>query len=124
MAKRRMFSKDVVITDKFITMPATSRCLYFELAMQADDDGFVSNPKIILRMLGFNEADLKILFINNYVIPFESGVVVITHWKQHNSIPKDRYTPTIYTQEKALLSQGENKEYVLGTNNQQFFPQN
>ena len=76
MARRRMFSKDIVITDKFITMPATSRCLYFELAMQADDNGFVSNPKIILRMLGFNEADLKILIINEYVIPFESGVVL------------------------------------------------
>lgn len=123
MAKRRMFSKDIVVTDKFITMPSTSRCLYFELAMQADDDGFVSNPKIILRMLGFNEADLQILFVNGYVIPFESGVVVITHWKQHNHIPKDRYTPTIYTQEKAMLSNGENKEYILKADNQQFFQQ-
>lgn len=124
MARRRMFSKDIVITDKFITMPATSRCLYFELAMQADDDGFVSNPKIILRMLGFNEADLKILIINEYVIPFESGVVVITHWKQHNNIPKDRYTPTIYTKEKSLLKEGKNKEYLIEDSVQQFFPQN
>lgn len=124
MARRRMFSKDIVITDKFITMPATSRCLYFELAMQADDDGFVSNPKIILRMLGFNESDLQILIINNYVIPFESGVIVITHWNQHNSIPKDRYTPTIYSKEKSLLENGENKEYILKENNQQFFQQN
>ena len=124
MARRRMFSKDIVITDKFITMPATSRCLYFELAMQADDDGFVSNPKIILRMLGFNEADLKILIINEYVIPFDSGVVVITHWKQHNNIPKDRYTPTIYTKEKSLLKEGKNKEYLIEDSVQQFFPQN
>lgn len=124
MAKRRMFSKDIVITDKFITMPVSSRCLYFELAMQADDDGFISNPKIVLRMLGFNETDLKILFVHGFVIPFESGVVVITHWKQHNSIPKDRYTPTIYTQEKALLKEGQNKEYLIENNNQQFFPQN
>ena len=124
MARRRMFSKDIVITDKFITMPATSRCLYFELAMQADDDGFVSNPKIILRMLGFNEADLKILIINEYVIPFESGVVVITHWKQHNNIPKDRYTHTIYTKEKSLLKEGKNKEYLIEDSSQQLFPQN
>ncbi len=123
MARRRMFSKDIVVTDKFITMPTTSRCLYFELAMQADDDGFVSNPKILLRMLGFNESDLQILFINKYVIPFKSGVVVITHWKQHNSIPKDRYTPTVYTEEKALLKEKKNKEYFLEDSCQQFFPQ-
>ena len=121
MARRRMFSKEVVITASGYVNDGEE---YFELAMQADDDGFVSNPKIVLRMLGFNETDLQLLFLNGFVIPFESGVIVITHWKQHNSIPKDRYTPTVYTQEKALLKEGQNKEYLIENNNQQFFPQN
>lgn len=99
MAKRRMFSKDIVITDKFITMPATSRCLYFELAMQADDDGFVSNPKIILRMLGFNESDLKNLEDREYVTIFDNKTIYINHFKKQNNIPKDRYIPTLHNDE-------------------------
>lgn len=116
MARRRMFCKDIVITDKFCSLPVSSRCLYFELAMQADDDGFIGNPKLILRMLGFNEDDLKLLIAKGYVIPFESGIVVITHWRQHNNIPKDRYTPTIHTAEKDILKIGKNKEYICNGN--------
>ena len=111
-----MFCKDIVITDKFCSLPVSSRCLYFELAMQADDDGFIGNPKLILRMLGFNEDDLKLLIAKEYVIPFESGIVVITHWRQHNNIPKDRYTPTIHISEKDILKIGKNKEYICNVN--------
>lgn len=112
MANRRMFSKDIVLTDKFCEMPVTSRCLYYELSMQADDDGFVGNPKLILRMLGYQVSELEILFNKGFVIPFESGIVVITHWNKHNNIPKDRYKPTIYKNEKKLLENAEN-EYKL-----------
>lgn len=123
MAKRRMFNKDIVMTDRFCSLPVSSRCLYYELAMNADDDGFIGNPKLILRMLGFNEDDLKILISKEYIIPFESGIIVITNWKQHNNIQKDRYTPTIYIKEKSLIEENQNKGYYIKSDNQQFFPQ-
>ena len=112
MAKRRMFSMDVIDTDVFIEMLRDSRLLYYELCMRADDDGFVSSPKKILKIVGCSEEDLKLLIDKNFVIPFSSGVVAIRHWKVHNYIQKDRYKETIYTIEKSLLKQGENGIYI------------
>lgn len=111
-----MFSKDIVLTDNFCEMPVTSRCLYYELAMQADDEGFIGNPKLILRMLGYQLSELEILVNKGFVIPFRNGVLVITHWKQHNNIPKDRFKPTIYQNEKKLIENRDNTYKLLESN--------
>lgn len=113
MAKKRMISLDIVDTDLFTEMPLSSRLLYYELNIRADDDGFVSNPKKILKIVGCNEDDLKVLIAKQYIIPFSSGIVVIKHWKIHNYIPKDRYKETIYSEEKKLLKVSENGAYEL-----------
>lgn len=113
MAERRMFAKTIVDSDMFIDMPVTARLLYYDLSMRADDDGFVNSPKKIMRMIGASEDDLRILFARNFVIPFESGVVVIRHWKIHNYIRKDTYNETPYLEEKSRLISDETGAYVL-----------
>ena len=113
MAQRRMFSAQIVNSDAFLDMPISSQALYFHLGMSADDDGFVS-PRKVLRMTGAGEDDLKVLLVKGFAIPFQSGVIVITHWKQNNYIQADRYTPTIYKQERASLSCIQNV-YTLDT---------
>lgn len=114
MAERRMFAKTIVTSDAFLDMPPTARCLYFTLAMFADDDGFVNNPKSIMRQVGATTDDMNILIAKKFVLVFESGVIVIKHWKIHNYIQSDRYHPTKYQDEKAELSLDENKAYVQG----------
>lgn len=114
MAERRMFSKTIIDSDMFLDMPTSSRLLYFDLSMRADDDGFVNSPKKIIRMTGASQDDLKLLIAKNFIIPFESGVVVIKHWKIHNYIRNDRYKPTMCQEEKSMLSELETKEYVFG----------
>ena len=110
MAERRMFSKKVVDSDMFMEMPLSTQCLYFHLALRADDDGFVNKVKRIMRMIGSADDDLRILISKDFVKPFESGVVVITHWKVHNYIAKDRYKPSTLP-EKQLLTYGKNGIY-------------
>ena len=112
MAKRRMFSLDIIDTDLFLEMPQSSRLLYYELCMRADDDGFVSSPKKIQKMVGCNEDDFKVLISKKFLIPFDTGVVVIRHWKIHNYIQKDRYKETIYLDEKKQLNQEKNGTYT------------
>ena len=112
MAERRMFAKTIIDSDMFIDMPTSARLLYYDLAMRADDDGFVNNPKKICRMTGASEDDLKILIAKQYLIPFETGIVVIKHWKIHNYIRKDTYTKTAYLREFSEVSLNEQKEYV------------
>ena len=114
MATRRMFSLDVVNTDLFLDMPVSAQCLYFHLGMRADDDGFIASPKQIMRMATCTQDDMKILVSKGFVIPFETGIVVIRHWKQHNYIQSDRYRKTKYTEEKDRLELKENV-YVLDT---------
>lgn len=111
MANRRMFSKDVIDSDRFLDMPPTAQNLYFHLGIQADDDGFVSSPKKIKRVCGAKDEDLKILEESHFIILFKSGVVVIADWKLNNYIQSDRYTPTIYVEEKNHLTITENKSY-------------
>ena len=113
MAQRRMFDIEFVDADAFLDMPATSQLLYFHLGLRADDDGFIHNPKRIMRTCGGTEDDLKILIAKKYLIPFDSGIVVIKHWKLHNKIPKDRYKETNYTDEKDMLSLNDNGSYTL-----------
>ncbi len=111
MAQRRMFSQKIVASDAFLEMPTSSRELYFQLGMYADDDGFV-NPKKIMRMVGASDDDIKILSGKRFVLPFENGVVVIKHWKINNLIRKDFYEETIYTEQKKQLLTKENKAYT------------
>lgn len=112
MAERRMFAKTVIDSDSFLDMPMSSQALYFHLSMRADDDGFVNNPKKIQRMVAATDDDLKLLVVKNFLIPFESGVVVIKHWRIHNYIQSDRYKPTVYTEEKAQIEVKENNVYT------------
>lgn len=104
MAQRRMFSKTITNNDNFIEMPDSSQNLYFHLSMNADDDGFIDNWKSIMRMTGHKEDDLKILIAKQFVIPFETGVIVIKHWKIHNYLRNDRYKETIHLEEKSKLT--------------------
>ena len=115
MAQRRMFNKSVTNNDNFLEMPDSSQNLYFHLSMNADDDGFVDNWKSIMRMTGHKDDDLKVLITKNFVIPFESGVIVIRHWRLNNYLRNDRYTHTQYTKELSLLSQNEQNVYCLDT---------
>lgn len=117
MAERRMFSKTIIDSDAFLDMPMSTQALYFHLSMRADDDGFINNPKRIQRMIGASDDDLKLLIAKSFIITFESGVVVIKHWKIHNYIRNDRYKPTTYEEEKAMLIEKENKAYSLGIPN-------
>ena len=112
LAQRRMFSKKIVDTDLFIEMSPTAKLLYFYLNMSADDDGFVGNPKTIKLVSGATDDDLKILVAKQFIIPFESGVIVIKDWKIHNYIQKDRYSKTQYTDEKSQLVVEENGTYT------------
>ena len=107
-----MFSLKIVDSDLFLEMPLSSQCLYFHLSMRADDDGFVNNPKKIIKIIGANEDDLKILIAKGFVIVFEKGIIVITHWKINNFIRKDRYKPTLYENEVQSLSQTKNGMYI------------
>lgn len=112
MAERRMFAKTIIDSDAFLDMPHSTQLLYFHLSMRADDDGFINNPKNIMRMIGCKDDDLSVLVTKKFIIPFESGVVVIKHWKIHNYIAKDRYKETKYKEEKALLRVDENNSYT------------
>lgn len=113
MAERRMFAKTIIDSDAFLEMPLSTQALYFHLGMRADDDGFVNSPKRIQRLINCSDDDLKLLIAKNFIIPFESGVVVIKHWKIHNYIRSDRYKETAYLEEKAMLDLKENNAYTL-----------
>lgn len=113
MANKRMFSLQIVDTDAFLDMPASSQLLYFHLAMRADDEGFVSSPKRIMKSLGSSDDDYKVLVVKKFVIPFQSGVCVIKHWLIHNTIRMDRFAPTTYNEEKSQLILKDNRAYKL-----------
>lgn len=114
MAEKRMFSKKITESDAFIEMPDSTQNLYFHLSMNADDDGFVDKPRAIMRMTGKKEDDFKLLIVKAFIIPFDSGVIVIKHWRINNYLRNDRYTPTTYVEEKRLLSVKGNGAYTLG----------
>ena len=113
MAERRMFSKTIIDSDAFLDMPLSTQSLYFHLSMRADDDGFINNPKKIQRMIGCSDDDIKLLFAKRFVIPFESGVCVIKHWRIHNYIRTDRYKETVYKEEKDQLILKDNNAYSI-----------
>jgi hypothetical protein len=113
MANRRMFAKTIIDSDAFLDMPPSTQVLYFHLAMRADDDGFINNPKTIMRIVGAKDDDIKLLVAKRFIIPFDSGVVVIKHWRIHNYIQKDRYTETKYIEEKNQLIINKKNGYSL-----------
>jgi hypothetical protein len=112
MAERRMFAKTIVTSDAFLDMPLSARCLYFTLGMLADDDGFVNNPKSIMRQVGASQDDLNLLLAKRFILAFDSGVIVIKHWRIHNYIQKDRYKESKYIEEKASLMIDEKGAYT------------
>lgn len=113
MAKKRMFSLDVVDTDDFLEMPCGAQVLYFHLGMHGDDDGFVANPRRLMRVAGCRASDLKTLISKGYIIPFDSGVVAIRDWRINNDLKNDRYRGTIYTEEKDALCLDDSRRYIL-----------
>ena len=112
MAERRMFAKTIVLSDAFLDMPLSARCLYFTLGMLADDDGFVNSPKSIMRQAGASTDDLNLLLAKRFLLAFESGIIVIKHWRIHNYIQKDRYKESKYMEEKATLMLDQNGAYT------------
>ena len=112
MAERRMFAKTIIDSDAFLDMSLSTQALYFHLSMRADDEGFVNNPKKIQRMIGCGDDEMKMLIAKKFIIPFESGVCVIKHWRIHNYIQKDRFKETVYQEEKQHLQLKENKAYT------------
>lgn len=112
MAERRMFTKKITDSDAFLDMPASAQALYFHLNMHADDDGFVNSPKSIQRTVGASSDDIKILLSKRFILAFESGVIVIKHWKMHNYIQSDRYKSTDYVEEKSQLMLDDKKAYT------------
>lgn len=116
MPEKRMFTKKVTESDAFLEMPLSSQCLYFHLNMYADDDGFVNSPRKVMKMVGASEDDIKILITKNFILVFESGVIVIKHWRMHNTLQNDRYHPTDYQEEFAQIGLKSNKSYTWKQN--------
>ena len=112
MAERRMFAKSIVLSDAFLDMPLSARCLYFTLGMFADDDGFVGSPKAIMRHCGASQDDMLVLIQKRFVLSFDSGVIVIKHWRLNNYLQKDRHKTTTYVEEMAQLSIDEKGAYT------------
>lgn len=116
MASKRAFTKKITESDAFLEMPLSTQCLYFHLNMNGDDDGFINNPKMIMRLIGASEDDLKLLIAKSFVLTFESGVIVIKHWRMHNTLQNDRYHKTDYQEEYQMLGLKENNSYTWKQN--------
>ena len=111
-----MFTKKIIDSDAFLDMPLSTQALYFHLNMRADDDGFINNPKKIMRMIGASDDDIKVLISKRFIIAFDNGIVVIKHWRMHNLLRKDRYIETQYVDEKNMLLLKENGAYTESNN--------
>ena len=112
MAERRMFAKSIVLSDAFLDMPMSARCLYFTLGMLADDDGFVGNPKSIMRQCGASQDDMAVLLQKRYILGFETGVIVIKHWRMNNYLQNDRHKDTTYLEELSTLTLDKKGAYT------------
>lgn len=116
MAAKRMFSIKLIKSDAFLSMPLSSQALYFHMNLEADDDGFIGNPKGIQRMVGASEDDLKLLILKGFLISFDSGVLVVKHWRMHNTLQGDRYSATAYQEEGKTLLIKKNGAYTFDEN--------
>lgn len=114
MAEKRMFTKKITDSDAFIEMSSAAQALYFHLNQGADDDGFNNQVQMAMWKAHASTDDLKVLLAKNYIIRFESGVIVIKHWRMHNTLRKDRYTPTNFQEELKQLGIKDNGAYTLG----------
>lgn len=123
MSTRRAFTKKITESDAFLDMPLSAQCLYFHLNMNGDDDGFINNPKRIMRLIGASEDDMRLLIAKSFVLTFESGVIVIKHWRMHNTLRNDRYHPTDYREEFQMLGLKENGSYTWHPNGNQLEPE-
>lgn len=112
MAEKRMFTQKIIDSDAFLDMPLSAQALYFHLNMRADDDGFVNNPKRVAKLVNASDDDLRILLVKRFIIGFDSGVIVIKHWRMHNTLKADRYRPTDYQEEFKMLGIKANKAYT------------
>ncbi len=112
MAEKRMFTKAIIDSDIFLDMPQSTQLLYFHLNLRADDEGFINSPKKVMRIVGSNQNDIDILLAKRYLLKFPSGVMVVKHWKLHNTIRKDRMKETVYTEEKNMLLEKDNGIYT------------
>ena len=118
MAERRMFAKSIVLSDAFLDMPLSARCLYFTLGMLADDDGFVGNPKSIMRQCGASQDDMSVLLQKRYILGFESGIIVIKHWRMNNYLQNDRHKRTTYIEELSTLAIDDRGAYTEASKTQ------
>ena len=117
MAERRMMAKSIIKSDQFLDMPSTTQNLYFHMLLDADDDGFINSPKSLMRVIGAKDDDMKLLIAKQFIIPFDTGVIVIKHWKIHNYIRKDRYNPNEQLlNEREQLRLNDKNEYEVTTN--------
>lgn len=112
MANKRMISKNIVDSDAFLSMPTSTQNLYFHMNVRADDEGFIDKPMSIMRLVNASEDDMKVLLSKRYLLRFDSGVIVIKHWKLHNTIRKDRLIPTVYQEERKMIFEKENGAYT------------
>ena len=112
MAEKRMFTQKIICADAFTKLPPTTQCLYFHLCMGADDDGFNNQIRRSMFNAHADQHDFEILVRERFILPFDSGVIVIKHWRMHNAIRNDRYHETEYLEEKAMLVLKENKVYT------------
>jgi hypothetical protein len=103
MSSKRMFNTQIVDSDAFLSMPLSSQALYFHLGMSADDDGFLNNPVQIARAINASQDDMNLLLLKKFILRFDTGVMVIKHWKINNYIRSDRYKPTLYQDELRQL---------------------
>lgn len=113
MAERRMFSKKITDSDAFISLPSSAQALYFHLNQGADDDGFNNQIQLAMMKAHASSDDVNVLLLKKFIIQFQSGVVVVKHWWIHNTLRKDRYSPTVFQDEIKLLGQKENNAYTL-----------
>ena len=113
MAEKRMFSRVITESDAFLDLPLSTQALYFHLCMYADDDGFLSGYRKIMRMVGASQNEYDLLVAKRFVLQFDDGIVLIKHWLMHNYLRKDRYNPSVYTTEKSMVFIKSNKSYTL-----------
>lgn len=112
MADRRMFTKKVTDDDNFLNLSSSAQALYLHLSMSADDDGFCNQVSVSMFKAHASVQDLQALIEKRYIYQFESGVVVIKHWRMANALRKDRYTPTAFQEEKKQLQLKDNGAYT------------
>ena len=112
-----MFTKKITDDDHFLNLSSPAQALYLHLSMNADDDGFCNQITASMFKAHASVTDLEALLKNRYIYQFDSGVIVIKHWRMANALRKDRYTPTAFKNEMAMLKVSENGAYKFPDSN-------